>query len=110
MQTYLILRRGAWHDVHEAEKARARAAVEAERLSELVGWIGSYTFTECNGTLGSICVYEAGGPEAIRRHSSAAALPIDEIVQVADTVVVDAQRVATTSEVPPTHQPEGGRT
>lgn len=88
METYLILRRSAWQDVHEAEEARAREAVEAERLSEFVGWIRSYTFRECDGTIGSVCVYEAGGPEAIRRHSSAAALPIDEIVKVAGTVVV----------------------
>jgi hypothetical protein len=88
METYLVLRRNAWQDAHEAEKARARAAVEAERRSELVDWIRSYTFTECDATIGSVCVYEAGGPEAIRRHSSAAALPIDQIVRVEEVIVL----------------------
>jgi hypothetical protein len=31
---------------------------------------------------------EATSPEAIRRHATAADLPVDEIVAVADTVVV----------------------
>ncbi|MGH3348077.1 MAG: nickel-binding protein, partial [Nocardioides sp.] len=35
-----------------------------------------------------VCVYEASGPEAIRRHADLAELPVDEIIAVADTVVV----------------------
>jgi hypothetical protein len=31
---------------------------------------------------------EASSPEAIREHAKAAELPVDEIVKVADTVVV----------------------
>src|SRR5262245_36944346 len=46
METYLILRRAAWHDVREAEEARARAAVEDERFSEVVEWKRSYTIAE----------------------------------------------------------------
>jgi uncharacterized protein DUF4242 len=95
METYLILRRGAWHDVDEAEEARLRAAAETARLSEFVGWLRSYTFSECDGTIGSVCIYEADGPEAIRRHSSAASLPVDEILQVVDTVVVRPDPAAT---------------
>ena len=98
METYLVLRRGAWRDRDEAEGARARAAAEAERLAEFMGWLRSYTFSECDGTIGSICIYEAGGPEAIRRHSSAASLPVDEIVQVVDTVVVRPDRAATAAQ------------
>ena len=33
-------------------------------------------------------VYQASSPEAIRRHAAAADLPVDEIVKVADTVLV----------------------
>jgi uncharacterized protein DUF4242 len=88
METYLILRRAAWHDVHEAEEARARAEAEAERLSELVEWVRTYTFTECDGTIGSVCVFAAVSPEAVRHHAATAALPVDEIVKVVDTVVV----------------------
>jgi len=88
METYLILRRAAWQDVREAEEARARAAAEAERLSELVEWLRTYTFTECDGTIGSVCVYGAVSPEAVRHHAATAALPVDEIVKVVDTLVV----------------------
>jgi hypothetical protein len=43
---------------------------------------------EPSGRLGTFCVYEAESPEAIHAHASAAGLPVDEIVRVADTVVV----------------------
>ena len=95
MEMYVILRRGAWHDEAEAEQACARAAAETARRSEFVGWLRSYMFSECDGTIGSICIYEAGGPEAIRRHSSGASLPVDEIVLVVDTVVVRPDPAAT---------------
>ena len=43
---------------------------------------------EGGSTVGTVCIYEATSPEAIREHASAAELPVDEIVQIADTVVV----------------------
>ena len=39
-------------------------------------------------TLGSVCIYRASGPEALRRHAAAAALPIDEIVKVEEVIIV----------------------
>ena len=92
METYLILRRGAWSDADEAEDARTRAAAESERLSELVEWRRTYTFAECDGTLGSVCVYESVSPEALRHHAATAVLPVDEIMKVVDTVVVRPPR------------------
>jgi hypothetical protein len=98
MQTYVILRREAWSSAREAEEAHERAAVEGERLSELETWVRSYVLEEWGGSLGSICIYKASGPEAIRRHSAAAELPVDEIVKVAGTVIVhSADAVSTTS-------------
>ena len=35
-----------------------------------------------------VCIYQASSPEAIRAHASKAVLPVDEIVKVADTVIV----------------------
>ncbi|HYB22198.1 MAG TPA: nickel-binding protein [Solirubrobacteraceae bacterium] len=35
-----------------------------------------------------MCVYEAASVEAIRKHASLADLPVNEIVPIADTVVV----------------------
>jgi hypothetical protein len=51
---------------------------------------------EGGGSVGTVCIYEATSPEAIRKHASLADLPADEIIRVADTVVVrpDPQPVA----------------
>jgi hypothetical protein len=35
-----------------------------------------------------VCIYEASSPEAIREHAQRAGLPVNEIIPVADTVVV----------------------
>lgn len=53
-----------------------------------VRWIRSYVIAEEGGELGTFCVYEADSPEAIRAHAEAADLPVDEIVAIADTVIV----------------------
>jgi hypothetical protein len=53
-----------------------------------VRWIRSYVLAEESGEVGTVCIYEADSPEAIRAHADAADLPVDEIIPVADTVVV----------------------
>jgi hypothetical protein len=37
---------------------------------------------------GTICIYQATSPEAIRLHADRADVPVDEIVKVTDTVIV----------------------
>ena len=86
MELYAILRRNGWRSGEELEAAAARSTAEGERLGD-VRWIRSYVLDEGSG-LGTVCIYEAESPEAIRRHASAADLPVDEIVKVADTVIV----------------------
>ena len=53
--------------------------------------------TELDGSLGTVCVYDAPSPEAVRLHAYRAGLPVDEIVAVADSVVIHDAAVATTS-------------
>jgi sporulation protein YlmC with PRC-barrel domain len=53
-----------------------------------IRWIRSYVLDERDGSLGTVCIYQASSPEAIRAHAAAADLPVDEIVAVADTVIV----------------------
>jgi hypothetical protein len=53
-----------------------------------IRWIRSYVLDEGAGTVGTVCIYQATSPEAIRKHASVADLPVDEIIPVADTVVV----------------------
>ena len=88
MDTYVILRRGGWRSPGELEQAAARSTAEGDKMPDDVRWIRSYVLEEGGGSVGTVCIYQASSPEAIRRHASAAELPVDEIVRVADTVVV----------------------
>ena len=88
METYLILRRGGWRSADDLAAAAERSTTEGERMPDDVAWIRSYVLEELDGSVGTVCVYQASSPEAIRRHATAADLPVDEIVKVADTVTV----------------------
>ena len=59
-------------------------------MPEDIRWIRSYVICEPDGRLGTVCVYQASSPEAIREHARRARMTADEIVRVADTVVVRA--------------------
>ncbi|HTR88887.1 MAG TPA: nickel-binding protein [Solirubrobacteraceae bacterium] len=89
MNTYVILRRDAWASADELGVAAERSrAVGDDEMSEDIRWIRSYVLAEEGGRLGTVCIYQASSPEAIREHASRADLAVDEIIQVADTVVV----------------------
>ena len=93
MDTYVILRRNGWRDGDELAEAAARSTAEGERMADVIRWIRSYALEETGG-VGTVCVYQASSPEAIRAHAAAADLPVDEIVRVADTVIVRPDPVA----------------
>lgn len=89
MNTYVILRRGGWQSPEDLQAAAARSTkVGNEEMSDDIRWIRSYVLEEGGGSVGTVCVYQASSPEAIREHASRADLPVDEIIQVADTVLV----------------------
>jgi uncharacterized protein DUF4242 len=88
METYAILRRNGWQTPDDLAEAARRSTAAGERMPDDVRWIRSYVLSETDGSVGTVCIYEASTPEAIRRHATAATLPVDEIVAVADTVVV----------------------
>ena len=88
MQLYGILRRNGWATAADLEAAAARSTEEGDKDGSGVRWIRSYVLAEDSGEVGTVCIYEAESPEAIRNHAAAADLPVDEIVRVADTVVV----------------------
>jgi hypothetical protein len=89
MKMYMIRRRNGWRSPEELQEAAKRStAVGDGEMKDDVRWIRSYVVEEESGSLGTVCIYEATDPEAIRRHASLADLPVDEIVPVADTVVV----------------------
>ncbi len=89
MKLYAILRRSGWRSPEELQEAADRSThVGNEEMADDVRWIRSYVLEEGDGSVGTVCIYEATSPEAIRRHASLADLPVDEIVAVADTVIV----------------------
>jgi hypothetical protein len=90
MDTYVILRRSGWRSPEDLQAAAERSTAEGEKMSDDVRWIRSYVLSEEAGDVGTVCVYQASSPEAIRRHAGNADLPVDEIIPVADTVLVRA--------------------
>jgi hypothetical protein len=89
MQLYAILRRDGFRDGPDLQEAAARSTkVGDEEMPSDIRWIRSYVLDEPGGTLGTLCIYEASSPEAIRDHAARANLPVDEIITIADTVVV----------------------
>ena len=88
MNLYAILRRSGWRSPEELQQAAERSEqVGEEQMSDDVRWIRSYVMQEDSGTLGTVCIYQATSPEAIREHGEKAALPIDEIVLISETVI-----------------------
>jgi hypothetical protein len=89
MELYAILRRSGWKSGDELELAAARSTkVGNEEMPDDIRWIRSYVLDEGAGSVGTVCIYEATSPEAIREHASRADLPVDEIIRVVDTVIV----------------------
>jgi hypothetical protein len=89
MNQYVILRRSGWKSPAELGEAAERSSkVGNEEMPDEVRWIRSYVLEEGGSTVGTVCVYQATSPEAIRKHASLADLPVDEITPIADTVIV----------------------
>ncbi len=88
MQTYVILRRAGWATAQDLEAAAARSTAEGDQMPDDIRWIRSYVTAETDGSVGTVCIYQASSPEAIREHARRAEMPADEIIAVADTVVV----------------------
>lgn len=88
MDLYVIHRRNAWATPDDLKAAAERSAAEGDKEGSGVRWIRSYVISETSGELGTVCIYEAESPEAIRAHAASADLPVDEIIPVADTVIV----------------------
>jgi len=88
VELYGIVRRNGWRTPDDLQTAAARSTEEGDKDGSGVRWIRSYVLAEESGELGTFCVYEADSPEAIRAHAAAADLPVDEVIPIADTVVV----------------------
>jgi uncharacterized protein DUF4242 len=87
-QLYAIRRKNAWSPDEIEEVAARSKQVADDEFPTAVRWIRSYVIAEEDGTLGSVCIYEAISPDAIRDHARRVGMPADEIWRVADTVVI----------------------
>ncbi len=96
MDTYVIRRRNGWATADDLKAAAARSTAKGDEMPDDIRWIRSYVVAEKDGTLGTVCIYQASSPEAIKAHAAAAGLPADEIDVVADTVIVRPDPVPAT--------------
>ena len=90
MKTYVILRRNGWPCGEDlAKAAEVSGRVGREEMPDRVRWIRSYVLDEGDGVVGTVCIYQAVDEAAVREHARRAELPIDEILPVAQTVVIN---------------------
>jgi len=97
MQLYGIRRRSWWKTPEDLEAGGKRSQEVGDEEGSGVRWIRSYVLQEDDGTLGTYCIYEATGPEAIRKHAEASGFSADEINEVADTVIIRPDPVEATA-------------
>jgi hypothetical protein len=88
MNTYAILRRSGWRSPADLEEAGGRSTKAGDDMPDDIRWIRSYVLEEDGGSVGTVCIYQASSPEKIREHAGIADLPVDEIIPIADTVIV----------------------
>jgi hypothetical protein len=97
MKLYAIRRPGGWQTPDELRATAERSRrVGDEEMSDDIRWIRSYVVHEQDGSLGTICIYQASSIEKIREHASRVDMPAAEIWEVADTVLVRPDPVAVT--------------
>lgn len=89
MDTYVILRRDGWKSGADLEAAASKSAqIGDEQMSDDIRWIRSYVIQEEGGTLGTVCIYQATSVDAVKQHAERVEMPADEVLEVADTVVI----------------------
>ncbi len=87
LNSYVILRRAGWPTLDALHVAAKRSMETATRMGDVV-WVRSYVLTEPDGRVGTVCHYRASSEAAIREHAARADIPIDDIVEVAELVVL----------------------
>jgi hypothetical protein len=89
MNTYIIRRRSGWKNAGELEATAALSLrIGNHDMPDRIRWIRTYVVEEPNGTLGTVCVYQARDVEAIREHARRVGMPADEITPVGNTVII----------------------
>ena len=85
---YLIRRRNFWKTAAELEKSAAVSRrVGEEEMARAVNWLRTYAVKESDGTLGTVCIYQAVDSDALRQHAARVGMPADEIVPILGRIV-----------------------
>ena len=89
MQTYVILRRAGWKSPADLGAAAERSKrVGDDDMPDDIRWIRSYVLEEGGGSVGTVCIYQASSEDAVRQHADRVGMPADEVLPIADTVIV----------------------
>ena len=89
MNTYIIRRRSGWKNAGELEATAALSLrIGNNDMPDRIRWIRTYVVQEQDGTLGTVCVYQARDAEAILEHARRVGMPADEITPVGNTVII----------------------
>lgn len=96
MDLYAIFRRNLTSPEEVGEVDR-RSQAELDRRPDELRKIRSYLFEEEDGTLGTVCMYEAVTVDAIWDHGKAADVAVDEVRKVGtiDVHRPDPERLTT---------------
>jgi len=85
---YLIRRRNGWKTAVDLDKSGVLSGrVGDEQSQRKVSWLRSYAVQEHDGTLGTVCLYQAISPEALREQAARVGMPADEITPVIGRIV-----------------------
>jgi hypothetical protein len=88
MNLYAIRRRDYWGSAEALQQTGARSAEVGEEMADDIRWIRTYVVQEESGRLGTVCIYEGTSAEKVREQAERTGMPADEIVLIADTVIV----------------------
>lgn len=93
MNDYVIIRRNAWPDDAALERAAGRLArVASADLGGRVRWIRSFIYEEADGTLGSVCLYQATDREVVLEHARRSDVVCDDVRPLTRTVIIEDHR------------------
>ena len=88
MDLYAIRRRNEWKTPEDLQETAGRSKEIGDgEMSDQVRWIRTYVIDD-GDSLGTVCIYEAVSPEALREHAKRVGMPADEITKIVDTVIV----------------------
>jgi len=93
MNLYAIRRRDFWGTPEELRATAEKSAQVGAEMADDIRWIRTYVVQEESGSLGTVCIYEGTSAAKVREQAERTGMPADEIVMIADTVIVNPDPV-----------------